>query len=69
LTGDPRVAPSELTLTIEPTPENGCKTRSYALSCYLATTSVRRIQATPSRILPEQLTEIRRQIAVSVGLE
>lgn len=63
------LAPSDLLLPIDPTPENGCTKRCFALSCYLATTSKQRVRPTQSRILPEQLDIIRRQIALAIGLE
>ena len=64
-----QLAPAELRLTLEPTAENGCSKRCYALSCYLATTSKHRITPTGSQILPEQLAAIRRQIALAIGWE
>jgi hypothetical protein len=39
------------------------------VSHLVATTSKARLQATPSRIAPEQLAAIRRQIALAVGIE
>ena len=63
------LAPSDLLLPIDPTPENGCTKRCYALSCYLATTSKQRVRPTQSRILPEQLLAIGRQIALAIGLD
>lgn len=60
---------ADLSVAIEPTPENGCTKRCYALSPSVAATSVRRIRATASRVLPAQLTEIRRQIGYAIGLE
>jgi mRNA interferase MazF len=69
LSEDRELAPSDLLLLIEPTPENGCTKPCYALSCYLATTSKQRVRQTQSRILPEQLDVIRRQIALAIGLE
>ena len=60
---------ADLSVAIEPTPENGCTKRCYALSPSVAATSVRRITATASRVLPAQLTEIRRQIGYVIGLE
>jgi len=56
-------------LPIDPTPQNGCTKRCYALSCYLATTSKQRVRPTQSRILPEQLLAIRRQVALAIGLD
>ena len=66
---DRELAPVDLLLPIDPTPENGCTKRCYALSCYLATTSVERVRSTHSYILPEQLDAIRRQIALAIGVE
>jgi mRNA interferase MazF len=69
LSDDGDFAIGELALVIDPTPENGCTKRCYALSCYLATTSKQRLRPTQSRILAEQLSIIRRQIAFAIGLE
>jgi mRNA interferase MazF len=69
LSEDRELAPTDLLLLIDPTPENGCTKTCYALSCYLATTSKQRIRATQSHILPEQLFAIRRQIALAIGVE
>lgn len=68
LSEDRELAASDLCLPIKLTPENGCTKRCYALSSYLATTSKLRITPTQSRILPEQLAAIRRQIALAIGL-
>ena len=69
LSEDRALAPSDLLLQIDPSPENGCTKKCFALSCYLATMSKHRVRPTPSRILPEQLDVIRRQIALAIGLE
>ena len=69
LSDDGELAPSDLLLPIEPTPENGCTKRCFALSCYVAATSKRRARPTRSRIEPGQLDTIRRQIALAFGLE
>ena len=69
LSEDRELAPLDLLLAIDPTPENGCTKRCYALSCYLATTSAERVRPTHSRVLPEQLDAIRRQIALAIGVE
>jgi mRNA interferase MazF len=66
---DRESAPVGLSLVIDPTPENGCTKRSYALSAYVATTSKLRIRETQSRVLPAQLRAIRHQIALAIGLE
>jgi mRNA interferase MazF len=69
LSRDPYMAPPDLALAIEPTPENGCTGRCYALSCYVATTSVKRVQPTSSYVRPDQVAVVRRQIAMAIGLE
>ena len=66
---DRELASPALSVDIDPTRENGCTKRCYALSSYLAATSKRRVRPTESRILPEQLEIIRRQIAVAIGVE
>jgi len=68
LSGEMLAAPERLALPIDPTPENGCVSRCYALSYCVATTSVRRLRETPSFITAEQLVAIRRQIAYAIGL-
>ncbi len=60
---------ADLSVPIEPTPENGCTKRCYALSPSVAATSARRVRPTGSHILPDQLAEIRRQIAFAIGIE
>jgi mRNA interferase MazF len=62
-------AAPDLSLVIDPTPENGCTKRSYALSHCVTTNSKQRVRPTQSRILPEQLQTIRRQIVLAIGLE
>jgi len=69
LSGQLVAALEGLSLLIDPTPENGCSDRCYALSYSVAATSMARVRATPSYILPEQLAEIRRQIAIAIGLD
>jgi hypothetical protein len=59
----------DLSLAIDPTPDNGCTKRCFAVSHFVTATSKRRVTATTSRILPEQLRAIRHQIALAVGLE
>jgi mRNA interferase MazF len=66
---DGELAIAELALLIDPTPENGCPKRCYALSHCVTTSSKKRLRATQSRISPEQLRAIRRQVALAIGLE
>ena len=69
LSEDSDFAIEDLSLVIEPTAENGCPKRCYALSHCVTTNSKQRIRPTRSRILPEQLQIIRRQIAFAIGLD
>ena len=69
LTEDHRLAIADLSIAIDPTPQNGCTKRCYALSHCVATTSAARVRATASRIAQRELLAIRRQIALAVGLE
>lgn len=69
LSDDKDFAIPDLALAIDPTSENGCATRCYALSHCVTTNSKRRVRPTQSRVLPEQLDIIRRQMALAIGLE
>lgn len=69
LTDESEFVVPELAILIEPTPENGCTKRCYALSHCVTTNSKQRVRPTQSRILPEQLAAIRRQIALAIALE
>jgi len=69
LADDPDLAVPGVSLAIEPTPENGCTKRCYALSHSITATSVRRLVTTGSRISADQLAEIRQQIGFAIGLE
>jgi hypothetical protein len=69
LSDDSDFAMGDLSLVIEPTPENGCTKRCYALSHCVTTNSMSRVTPTRSRILREQLAIIRHQIAVAIGVE
>ena len=68
LGGEALAASDALALAIDPSPENGCTARCFALSYGVTATSVRRVQPTPSRVTTEQLRTIRRQIAMAIGL-
>ena len=69
LTEDDRLAITDLSVAIPPTPEKGCTKDSRALAHHVTTTSKRRIAPTSSRITDAQLTQIRRLIGISIGLE
>ncbi len=68
LTEDAGLAIPGLMEPIEPSTENGCTKRCYALAPFVASTSAARLQATRSRITPDQLARIRRQVAEAIGL-
>ncbi len=67
LTRDEGLAHRSFAELIEPTAENGVETRCWALAHHVTSVSVRRVQVTPSRIADDQVTRIRRRIAVAVG--
>ena len=69
LTDDVALAIPDLAVAIVPTPENGCSKPCWAVSHLVATTSKQRLSVTSSRVTPEQLGSIRRQIALSVGID
>lgn len=69
LTEDERLAIPDLSIAVDPTLQNGCTKRCYALSHCVATTSAARVRPTPSRITDDQLWAIRRQIALTIGME
>lgn len=69
LTDDAALAIPDLSVAIVPTAENGCSKPCWAVSHLVATTSKARLRLTASRITSEQLTTIRRQVALAVGLE
>ncbi len=68
LTSDQGLTNPDLSVTIEPTPENGCTGRCYAVAPFVASTSASRVRPTRSFITAEQLTKLRRQVALSVGV-
>ncbi|HYH38572.1 MAG TPA: type II toxin-antitoxin system PemK/MazF family toxin [Azospirillum sp.] len=69
LTDDPQLAIADLSVRIDPTPQNGCRKPSYALAHHVTTTSKARIRGTDARITAQQLADIRRRIAITIGLE
>jgi mRNA-degrading endonuclease toxin of MazEF toxin-antitoxin module len=68
LTNDARLAIPGLSVTIEPTPENGCAQRCFALAASVTSVSVSRVRRTESRVLPDQLLDIRRRIVDVLGI-
>jgi mRNA interferase MazF len=69
LTEDAALAIPDLAVSIAPTPENGCSKACWAVSHLVSTTSKHRLRSTFSRITPDQLAAIRRQIAIALGIE
>ena len=69
LSEDGDLAPPDLSLVIDPTSENGCTKRCYALSHCVATTSLERVTPTTSRVTAGQLRAIRYQIAMAIGID
>jgi mRNA interferase MazF len=68
LTRDQRLAAPDLAVQLEPTPENGLSTVSWALPHHVSSVALRKARATHSRVATEQLAEIRQRIALSVGI-
>jgi hypothetical protein len=58
----------DLSVAIEPTAGNGCATRYWA-AAHLVTTSKHRVRPTESSVTTEQLTRVRRAIAMALGLQ
>jgi len=68
LTDDPALVIPGLTETIEPTPENACTKRCFALAPLVSSTASARVRATGSKVTAEQLARIRGQVAETIGL-
>ena len=68
LTEDTSFTIAELSVPIEPTAENGCSKDCWAVSHMVTATSKARIRPAESRVTPDQLDRIRRQIATTLGL-
>jgi hypothetical protein len=69
LTEDGSLVLADLSVRIDPGPENGWVKPCFAVSPLVAGTSQSRIRATQSRVTAEQLARIRRQVAEAIGLE
>jgi mRNA interferase MazF len=68
LSSDAGIAMPSLSVIIDPTPENGCARRCFALAPFVTSVSTRRVRATASRVGPEQLAAIRGRIATTIGV-
>jgi mRNA-degrading endonuclease toxin of MazEF toxin-antitoxin module len=69
LADDVRLAIPDLAVAILPTPENGCSKPCYALAHHVTATSKQRVTPTDSQITSGQLAQIRKLIAVAIGLD
>ena len=67
LTGQSALAIAEASLPIDPTPENGCTKRCYALAWNVQTVPHQRVTETPSHISAGDLARLRSTIAACVG--
>lgn len=68
LTEDSGLVIPDLAVMIEPTPENGCAKRCYAVAPFVTATSAGRLRPTQSAITSEQLAHIRRHVAYAIGI-
>jgi mRNA-degrading endonuclease toxin of MazEF toxin-antitoxin module len=68
LTEDARLVIADLSVRIDPTPENGCTKTCFAMSPLVTGTSKRRVTETPSRITQQQLSDIRQRVGEAIGL-
>lgn len=68
LTKDEALAYAALSERIDPAPENGSDTPSWALAHHVTSVSLQRVSPTPSRITSEQLGSLRRRIGLALGL-
>jgi len=69
LTEDENLVIPDRAVRIEPTADNGCTKPCWAISALLTTTSKQRVTMTGSKVRPDQLAAIRRQIALQVGCD
>ncbi len=67
LTRDEGLAHRSFAVRIDPTPENGADSTSWALTHHVSSVSGRRVTSTPSAVTVEQLDAIRSRIALAVG--
>src|ERR1700722_11677218 len=68
LTSDASIAMPSLSVTIDPTPENGCEQRCFALAPFVTSASTRQVRVTASSLGRKHLPEIRRRIAPAIGM-
>lgn len=68
LTRDEALAYAAFAERIDPGPDNGSETTSWALAHHVTSVSLQRVQVTDSRITAEQLGSLRRRIGLALGL-
>lgn len=68
LTEDAELAMPSLSVTIDPSAENGCSKRCYALAPSVTAVSLERVRPTESRVTTGQLRQLRALIAEAVGV-
>jgi mRNA interferase MazF len=68
LTEDASMVIVDLSVRIEPSPENGCTKTCFAMSPLVSGTSKARVRATESHVTPQQLADIRRRVGEAIGL-
>ncbi|SRR5579872_151640 len=68
LTTDQGLAIPALSVAIDPSAENGCRTRSYALAFNVTTVSLTRVKPTSHRVTMSQVETIRHRIGICMGL-
>jgi mRNA interferase MazF len=68
ITADDDMAVPGLSVTIDPTPENGCLKRCHALALLVTTVSLQRVRGTASCVTGEQLGRLRGLIAEAIGV-
>ena len=68
LTTEATLAIADLSTPIDPTPDNGCKARSFIASHLVTTVSKQRVHATQSFVDRDTITSVRGQIAIALGL-
>jgi mRNA interferase MazF len=68
LTEDAGMVIADLSVRIDPTPQNGCTKTCYAMSPLVTGTSKMRVRGTGSHVTSEQLADIRRRVGEAVGL-
>ena len=68
LTRDEALAYAAFAERIDPAPENGAETTSWALAHHVTSVSLQRVQSTASHITAEQLGSLRRRIGLALGV-